>query len=275
MTYPLAYPLALMNASGICLQSDALACISDDDSCALLEDAMRAPTRARAAALLGATDNSSRDRELAVVASLSRYRYMSARQIEELHFFDHATPLTGARTCRRILERLTRVSVLWRLDRRIGGVRAGSASYVYALAPLGQRVLLGDETERRVRRHEPSAEFLDHALSVAELVVELHQLNRQKGNMDLLDVAPEPDCWRKFGAGLEGVRTLKPDLSVVLQVGDYEYRWFVEIGPLDPQRRSRGAEVPALRPLLGNRHRARSQRPLPQSALRDPERPAH
>lgn len=228
MTYPLAYPLASMNASGICLQIEASGCNSGDDYSAVL-DYPKTPSKRAGRGIARRHRQQLSARDLAVIASVGSYRYLAARQIEELHFHAHATPLTAARACRRALERLTEAELLWRLKRRIGGVQAGSASYVYALAPLGQRVLLGDETERRVRRHEPSAEFLDHALSVAELVVELHQLNRQKGNMDLLDVAPEPDCWRKFGAGLEGVRTLKPDLSVVLQVGDYEYRWFVEM----------------------------------------------
>jgi hypothetical protein len=117
--------------------------------------------------------------------------------------------------------------VLWRLDRRIGGVRAGSVSFVYALGPLGYRVLR-DKGGARIRRHEPSAEFLDHTLAVAQLAVDLHRLARS-GRIDLVDIEPEPDCWRKFTAGLEGVQILKPDLSVSLRATDYEYHWFVEI----------------------------------------------
>jgi len=187
---------------------------------------MRAPLRAGRAAAARCRRQLS-DRELAVATSLNCYRYMSARQIEELHFFDHATPLTGARTCRRVLERLTRVSVLWRLERRVGGVRAGSASFVYALGPLGHRILRNG-SGTRIRRREPSAEFLDHTLAVAQLAVNLHHLARD-GSIDLVDIEPEPACWRRFTAGLEGVQTLKPDLSVSLRASDYEYHWFVEI----------------------------------------------
>jgi hypothetical protein len=187
---------------------------------------MRAPLRAGRAVAARCRRHLS-ERELAVVASLNRYRYMSARQIEKLHFFNHASPLTGARTCRRVLERLTRASVLWRLERRIGGVRAGSASFIYALGPLGHRVVT-DTDGARVRRREPSAEFLDHTLAIAELAVDLHCLTRS-GNLDLLDIEPEPTCWRRFTVGLEGVQVLKPDLSVSLRASDYEYHWFVEI----------------------------------------------
>jgi hypothetical protein len=147
--------------------------------------------------------------------------------VEELHFFDHATSLSGARTCRRVLERLTNAGALWRLDRRIGGVRAGSASFVYALAPLGHR-LLHDGEGSRIRRHEPSAEFLDHTLAIAQVGVDLH-CRAHQGDIELIDIQPEPACWRRFSVGLEGRQTLKPDLSVALKAGDYEYHWFIEI----------------------------------------------
>ena len=71
-------------------------------------------------------------------------------------------------------------------------------------------------------------EFLDHTLEVAQLAVNLHHLARD-GRIDLVKIAPEPDCWRRFTAGLEGVQTLKPDLSVALRVSNYEYHWFIEV----------------------------------------------
>ena len=187
---------------------------------------MRAPLRAGRATAARCRHRLSH-RELAVLASVNSFRYLSARQIEELHFFDHATPLTGARTCRRVLERLTRAGVLWRLERRIGGVRAGSASFVYALGPLGHRVL-DDGVGGRVRRREPSLEFLDHTLAIAQIAVGLQRLAR-RGSISHVAIEPEPSCWRRFTAGLEGAQTLKPDLSVSLKAGDYEYHWFVEV----------------------------------------------
>jgi len=226
MTYPLDYPFALSSPPGICLQSGTPACISDDDSCALMCTNMRTPTRG-GRALAARLRQRLPERDIEVVASIERYKYLSAKQIEELHFFDHATPLTGARTCRRVLKRLTKAGVLWRLDRRVGGIRAGSVSYVYALTTLGYRIL-DDASAARGRRHEPSEEFLDHTLEVAQLAVNLHHLARD-GRIDLVKIAPEPDCWRRFTAGLEGVQILKPDLSVALRVSDYEYHWFIEV----------------------------------------------
>jgi hypothetical protein len=187
---------------------------------------MRAPQRA-GPALARRTRKQLSDREVAVIESVERFRYLTARQIEDLQFYNHATPLTGARTCRKVLGRLTRASILWRLERRIGGVRAGSSSYVYGVAPFGDRIL-HHEGDARVRRREPSAAFLDHTLAVAQLVVDLEVLSRS-GDLELIEVQTEPTCWRKFTVGLEGVQILKPDLLVSLRSGDFEYLWFVEV----------------------------------------------
>lgn len=164
------------------------------------------------------------DRDLAILRRVADLRLMSARQIEVLHFSSecHRSPLTAARTCRRVLERLVAHRLLVRLDRRIGGVRAGSASYVYALGPAGQR-LIGLGGPRR-RLHEPSARFLDHTLAIGQLVVAL-TVAASEGLCEVLNVETEPHCWRPLG----GARQLRPDLFVALGVGDFEHRWFVEV----------------------------------------------
>jgi hypothetical protein len=161
------------------------------------------------------------------MASVERYRYLSTLQIQDLHFSEHATSLTAARTCRRALERLVALGALWRLERRIGGLRAGSASYVYALAPLGHRLLHEGESAH-LRRREPSPQFVDHTLAIAQLAVDLTGLERA-GRIELLSLEPEPRCWRSFAVGYEGSEVLKPDLEIALRSGGYEYRWFCEV----------------------------------------------
>lgn len=187
---------------------------------------MRAPQRA-GQAVVHRTRMQLSERELAVMESIERFHYLTARQIEDLLFHDHATALTGARTCRKVLRRLTRATILWRLERRIGGVRAGSSSYVYGVAPFGYRILHHDG-DARVRRHEPSTAFLDHTLEVAQLAVDLHALSRTS-DLEVVDVQTEPACWRRCTVGLKGVQTLKPDLYLSLRSGSYEYHWFVEV----------------------------------------------
>ncbi|HEX6700896.1 MAG TPA: replication-relaxation family protein [Gaiellaceae bacterium] len=172
------------------------------------------------------------ERDLEVLRSAREHRFLTARQIEALHFADHATPLAGARVCRRVLARLSEHRLLARLERRVGGVRAGSASYVYALGPTGSRLI--DERPRRVS--EPSPLFLAHTLAVAQTHVELVQAARA-GDVDLVGVEVEPACWRRYVGAGGAPEAVKPDLYVVTGSGEYEDCWFVEIdcGTESPQ----------------------------------------
>lgn len=165
------------------------------------------------------------DRDLAILRAVEGFRLLTARQIEALHFIDHATPLTAARSARRVLERLTRDRVLVRLERRIGGVRAGSASYIYAVGPAGHR-LLHDDSTRRWR--EPTETFVAHTLTVADLIVALTE-QHQAGKVELVEYQTEPNCWRDFPRPMAGTQILKPDLFVMTATDDTELRWFVEV----------------------------------------------
>ena len=174
------------------------------------------------------------DRDMAIVGTVSDLRLATAGQLERLHFpvpGAHATALTAARTARRTLERLVRDRLLVRLERRVGGIRAGSASFIYALGPVGQRVLslsgTGQAGPRR-RFREPSALFVAHTLAVSELYVRLHEAARL-GQLQLLGrIETEPSCWRSIST-VGGRALLKPDLFVVTGNDEYEYRWFVEV----------------------------------------------
>jgi Replication-relaxation len=166
------------------------------------------------------------ERDLAVVRQVAELKLMSTRQIETLHFSteQHATALTGARVCRRVLERLVRERLLVRLVRRVGGVRAGSASFVYGLGPVGQRVLSLEGPRRRYR--EPTSTFVLHTLTIGDVVVAL-TLATRRGELELVEMQAEPICWRPLDH--HGNQVLRPDLFVSLAVGEYEYRSFVEV----------------------------------------------
>jgi Replication-relaxation len=166
-------------------------------------------------------------RETAVIRGLGVLRLMTGGQIAVLHFpaTDNGTPTAALRACSRELTRLTRDRLLVRLGRRIGGIRAGSSSYVYALGPVGQRLLALDGPRPRFR--EPSTLFVDHTLAVSQLVVEL-TLAERAGRCEVLRVQGEPDCWRTF-SGIAGRVLLRPDLAVTLGLGDYEADYFIEL----------------------------------------------
>lgn len=171
------------------------------------------------------------DRDLEILRDVAQHRFLSAVQIEGLHFDGHSTPTAAARVCRRVLVRLTNQRVLKRLERRVGGVRAGSASYIYTIGPVGAR-LLGQIK----RTTEPSELFLDHTLAIGDVHVWLHRAERAS-RISVVELEIEPACWRQF-IGIGGAREgVKPDLYAVTAAGDYEDAWFLEV--------DRGTESPA------------------------------
>ena len=166
-------------------------------------------------------------RDLAIIRQVAELRLMSSRQIEAIHFplGDHDTPLAATRACQRVLARLIRDRLLVRLERRLGGVRAGSASYVYAPGPVGQRIATMDGPRRRY--HEPTSRFLDHTLAITQLVVNVTAASRSR-TLDLIALQAEPRCYREF-SGIAGRTVLRPDLFVAIGVGEFEHRWFLEV----------------------------------------------
>lgn len=167
------------------------------------------------------------ERDLAIIRQVAELRLMSARQIQAVHFptTEHNGEQAATRARQRVLERLTREFLLFALERRVGGVRAGSAGLVVALGPIGQRLLTPHGSRRRL--YEPTVRFFDHTLAIAQLVVDVAVAARQ-GQLELLDCQAEPKCWRQF-SGLGGRRLLRPDTFLALGVGDYELRWFIEV----------------------------------------------
>lgn len=132
------------------------------------------------------------------------------------------------RALQRDLKTLTELRVFARLARRVGGVRAGSDSFVYALDVVGQRIL--DPRPRRQWRRPwtPGVRVLGHTLAVSDLYVRLVEADRQ-GHLDLLHFATEPHCWRDF-AGPGGARlTLKPDAHTVIATEDHELHYWIEV----------------------------------------------
>lgn len=167
------------------------------------------------------------ERDQLILEYVGQLRLLHARQIQSLLFpvEHHASAATAARCCRRVLERLTRERVLLRLERRVGGVRAGSASFIYALGPVGHRLIEIDGRRRRLR--EPSLLFVDHTLAVADLLVEVTVAGRE-GAWEFVQWQSEPSSWREV-VTLGGTIVLRPDLFLVLAVGEYELRWFIEV----------------------------------------------
>jgi hypothetical protein len=156
------------------------------------------------------------ERDLALVHDVARLRLATSTQLERLHFAD-----VSAVVRRRVLGRLVQWRVLCTLERRVGGVRAGSAGLVFALDVAGQR-LVSDERARRPRL--PGVRHVRHVLAVAELYVNLMEA-AHGGELRLEAFRAEPASWWPDGRG--GV--LKPDAYLAVSNSANVDHWWVEV----------------------------------------------
>jgi hypothetical protein len=163
------------------------------------------------------------ERDLAVLATLEKVRLASAAQLERLHFAEDASQIR-----RRALLGLANRRLVVRLDRVIGGVKAGSSGYLYVLSEIGQRVLNESHDGPRRRPTTPGVSFIRHALTVTEIYVRLVERAR-KGRIELLEFTAEPDCWRYFPGRGGGRAVLKPDAFIRIASGEYEDSWMLEV----------------------------------------------
>lgn len=171
--------------------------------------------------------------ERTVVEIVAKLRLASHAQLAALlaPLHPQASAASTARAVRRMLARLTGLGVLARLERRVGGVRAGSAGYVYYLGPVGQRLMAYWEGRGLIRgrfRPEPGGRYVRHRLAVSELYVQFRFADRI-GELDLVAFEAEPDCWRRYLDGFGGSVLLKPDAFVRVGIGAYEDCCFVEV----------------------------------------------
>jgi hypothetical protein len=165
--------------------------------------------------------------DLAVIQFLAEVRLATGHQLARRLWASTVPTDPQARAARRCLARLERERIIQRLARRMGGVRGGSTSIVYALGSAGRRRLTAEGFEPR-RLSEVGERYVAHALAVTELVVRLSEADRD-GAMEVIEVQGEPGCWRGFLAGIGTRLMLKPDLFLRIGVGALEDRWFVEV----------------------------------------------
>lgn len=169
-------------------------------------------------------------REREIIATLDRLRVATTGQLARLHFTE-LTPRSAARQTPQTLKRLADRRIATRLERQVGGIRAGSQATVWSLDLAGQRLAstcgpAGGPTCRRP--WTPSLTFLAHRLAVSECYVLLVERCRAS-RTNLLDFDAEPYCWRRYAAPHGGLTTLKPDAFARLGTGDYERGVFVEV----------------------------------------------
>jgi len=179
--------------------------------------------------------NNLTPRDLAILDTAAAHRFVLARHVRALHFGGNATELAATRATARTLKRLVDLEVLSRIDRHIGGVRAGSSGYVYAVGRRG-RLIYARQTGQALPRlaATPSLTFLAHTLAVADLHARLAEVARS-GAVRLIQFTPEPECWRSHLNQFGVATRLKPDAYAETATvtaegeGQYEDLWFIEV----------------------------------------------
>jgi len=169
------------------------------------------------------------DRHTTVLRHLSRARVLTGQHLDRLLEPDPGTAArTAERARQRAMARLTDLGLVDTLDRRIGGVRAGSAGHVHVLTTAGHTLvalLHGRKPPRRVRHsRRPGPMFLAHALDIAEIYVQLVEYSRSGGGFTVAVFVTEPDSWWQQ----HGVR-LRPDAYAVLGTAGYRDCWWLEV----------------------------------------------
>jgi hypothetical protein len=170
------------------------------------------------------------ERDKAILRSLEICRYCLTDQIRRLHFTDSVSKTAALRTANRIMTKLRDYGLAEPLERRIGGVRAGSHSYVWTLTGSGVNLLRLHDTNNapRKRPYEPLLYFLMHTLAVSETYVRLTEICRAN-RLKLAKAELEPDCWRGYTDKDGKGATLKPDIFALIESVKYEDSYFIEV----------------------------------------------
>lgn len=167
------------------------------------------------------------DRDWGIVRFLRQHRYATTTQLRRMFFREHASQSAATRACVRVLDRLLTQRILTRLERRVGGIRHGSASFVWCLDVLGDRLTRAPHQARR-RHQEPSFAFLAHTLAVTDIHVQLAEA-ASTGAFHLTAVQVETGAWRPYVAPGGAQRIIKPDLMITVSTDSYDDHWYLEI----------------------------------------------
>lgn len=176
------------------------------------------------------------ERDIAVLRWVQRFRLLSVDQVQRLTITT-GSPATRARRTRSVLHRLSDAGYLRQLDRRIGGVHAGSSGTIYRITGRGIGVLARiDGIDRRRVGGEPGERYIRHVLAIGEHAVRVYELaatltangTGKGGGVAVDEYTPEPGCWRRYPAAHGGTAVLKPDAFVHAHDDAYSYVSYLE-----------------------------------------------
>jgi len=174
-------------------------------------------TRAKASAIASSLNG----RQRSLLEDVARLGVVSAGQLQRLRYEPSES---GRRLARIDLAKLCDREVLFRLDRTVGGVRAGSKGHCFTLGLTGLRILHPHQPRYRQPWTTHPA-HLNHALARSELFVGL----KTRIGDRLVTFDSEPTCWRRYFGPGGAPAILKPDAFTVLDLGRFEDRFWWEI----------------------------------------------
>jgi hypothetical protein len=165
-----------------------------------------------------------------VLNFVSASRLASGTQLVRQFWLAPDRDTAAARAGRRTLKRLADWRVLDPLPiRAVGGLHGGSDTIIYGVGAAGVKLLARRGFVQK-RLGTPGERYVKHTLAATELVVALHEADRD-GILELIEPPQfEPACWRGFiGVGASRV-VLKPDLFIRIGAGGLsEDRWMIEV----------------------------------------------
>lgn len=170
-------------------------------------------------------------RYVAPLPHLAQARLLTGAHLDRLLTQpDMSAPTTG-RVRRRVMARLTGLGLVATLERRIGGVRAGSTGHIYTLTPAG-RVFLAvrdgmPRPPRQRHANRPGWEFLAHALAISEIYVHLTETARVTTGtaVKVSTFVTEPGCWFRNASN----QWIRPDAYVLIATPLHADCWWLEI----------------------------------------------
>lgn len=169
-------------------------------------------------------------RDEQILFELDKCQVMLTHQVQRLLFTDSANGEASNKACRRNLNKLSGYGLVGKLDRRIGGFKAGSSAHIWYLTEAGYRMLglyYPDRVYKRKRFVEPSSLTLKHRATAVECYVQL-MIMEQEGKLFAKNIELETASWRTYIHN--GKKTnLKPDLFADIIRDGYEYLYFIEI----------------------------------------------
>lgn len=171
------------------------------------------------------------DRDKRLLVYLRNLRYMKTDQIRRVFYPEGDRSLHACKVAAfKNLNRLQSLGLITHLEKRIGGVRAGSKGMIWHITEAGARLLyLGTEMQNvRKRQLEPTPTFLCHTIAVTETFVQIVEICRDDPVMKLSRIEVEPDCWREYQKNGKTV-SLRPDLYAKTVTGDFFDHLFIEM----------------------------------------------